>query len=112
MRLALITAALLIIPHLVYGAPETMQVNGESSAATNIVKQKEAREQIKSQTQRRPAKQDPSLIPCPGQPTHEDKLRDLAKLENHSTNCPSPAEGAIKQNPGPLNQTDEPKEVR
>ncbi|WP_295899144.1 hypothetical protein [uncultured Bdellovibrio sp.] len=99
MRTALLVALLLIVPHLVQGVPYTdkMQVNGESSAATRIIERKEKQEMIKQQTQREPAsdmkKEDPSLVPCPaGQQVREGKLRDLAKVENHSTTCPGDGE--------------------
>ncbi|MEK2645471.1 hypothetical protein [Bdellovibrio sp. BCCA] len=98
MRTALLAALLLIIPHLVQGVPYTdkMQVNGESSAATRIVERKEKQEMLKQQTQREPAsdmKKDPSLVPCPAGPqVREGKLRDLAKVETHSTTCPGDGE--------------------
>lgn len=118
MRTALLVAFLLIIPHLVEGVPytEKAQVNGESSASEKLVNRKEAQDTLKQQTQREPAssmKKDPSLVPCPAaQQVRESKLRDLAKVETHSTTCPGDGELRDRPNTNNMEQSELPTNVQ
>lgn len=122
MRTALLVALLLIIPHLVKGVPYTdrMQVNGESSASLKMVERKEEEQMLKrqtpQQTQRAPTeslKQDPSLVPCPaGQQVREGKLRDLAKVENHSTTCTGDGEFPDHPSTNNMDKTGTPSEIK
>ncbi len=104
MRTALLTALLLIIPHVMYGAPEDdLQVNGGTSAASDIVRQNEQQlelerqEALRQPTSNTPANP-PPVIPCPAaQQSRDAQLDDLARLETHSTTCPEG--GTIKDMP-------------
>ncbi|KHD88877.1 MAG: hypothetical protein OM95_07105 [Bdellovibrio sp. ArHS] len=99
MRQALIVAALLILPHLVQGTPEEpgLPLNGSATDAMKLETQRDLVDRV----DRQPAstEQDPSLVPCP-QVSYEGQKEELARLENHSSNC-QPEEGAIQQNPNP-----------
>ncbi len=114
MRLTIITAILLVVPHFIHGAPlqKIAPVDNTSSYVQQMQERQQRQADLRESARKPSSQQDPSLVACP--PTHEDKLRDLAKLENHSTNCPAPADGAIQQqNPGPLNRgTQDPVEIR
>lgn len=84
MRILVLVALFLIIPHLTNGAPSAvrMRVNGESSAASDIVVRKEMLEQIKES--RTPA----FIIHCPTeQEVREGNLQDSSNIRNESTSC-------------------------
>lgn len=102
MRQAIIVAALLILPQFVQGAPEdpTVPLNGSATDAMKIETQRDLADRVDRQPTN--TEQDPSLVPCP-QVSYEGQKDELARLENHSTNC-QPEEGAIQQNPNPDQQ--------
>jgi|GEM_PF-1831878 len=103
MRTALLTALLLIIPHVMHGAPEdNLQVNGGASSASDIVRQNEQQLELERQEAlRQPTSNTPNpppVIPCPAaQQSRDAQLDDLARLETHSTTCPEG--GTIKDMP-------------
>lgn len=84
MRILVLVALFLIIPHLTNGAPGSnrMKVNGESSAASDIVVRKEMLKQLKES--RTPA----FIIHCPTQQqVREGNLQGSSNIGNESTSC-------------------------
>lgn len=90
MRILVLVALFLIIPHLTNGSPGSvrMSVNGESSDASDIVFRQELLKQMKEP--RAPASEN---IPCPAcRQVREGKLQDLVHVKNESTTCPGDGE--------------------
>lgn len=96
MRTALITALLLVVPHIIHGAPVYVP-NGDSFKTEKALEREDLRRSISEEQydeQQRYIDRNPSAIPCPSAQTKLDEARSMSQLEPHSTTCP--AEGAIQ----------------